>query len=171
MNHPHNPTGSNTKDPLAADASTATYAIVKAPDGNDQFTFLEGTPSPLTSTPPTNLSLEDLEPESQPPTFKPPLPVDSLAAANLPRNILASIRHSFPTAHFVAVAPNAASCLITAEAIADIPLGYVVVLVFDPVDGAALPPTHQTGQVYIIPSGKGDIIPSGEGDILPSSQE
>lgn len=104
--------------------------------------------------------LDSLETNYQPPTFKQPLPIASLPAANLPYPILDAVRHAFPTAHFVAVAPNCSgSCLVTTESVADIPLGYVVVLVFDHVHGEALPATHQDGTVYIVPGHTGGIIP------------
>ena len=146
--------GSNIKDRDEANAATATYATEIQPDGSEQSTFLTATPSARKNTEVTTRPLNDLEREYQPPVFEPPLPVTSLPAANLPYPILNAIRHAFPTAHFVAVAPNTTTCLITTETIADLPPGYVVTMVFDPVDGAGLPPKHQDGTIYIVPPAK-----------------
>jgi len=68
---------------------------------------------------------------------------------DLPPEISNQLR-SAGGAHFTLVAPNTTAALVTVDTMAELPPGYVVVMVFNAVSKSALPPAHQQGQVYIV---------------------
>ena len=144
-------TGSNTSAPPTAQKGAIDIsATVTHPGASGHSTSPKVTASAKKNIEPTVKPLAELENEYQPPIFEQPLPIDSLSVANLPPNILETLRPCLRSCHFVAVAPNTTGALVTRDTIADLPPGFIIVLVHNPIDFAFLPPTHQEGKVYVI---------------------
>lgn len=86
--------------------------------------------------------------ESNPRAESPPWPLLFIHPDGLPYEVKDAIRKPLNLAHFALTIPNESAAIVTRESIADIPSGYIVVLVFP--DQPLHDPAHMPGQPYII---------------------
>jgi hypothetical protein len=129
-------TGLNTSEPME-DITTVTLDSDKGKENEASIT-VEVIDSQKTNTVDTSYRIEKSEP---------PLPIDSMHLEDLPSPVFDMIS-GIKNAHFIAAVPDESAALVTREAIADIPQGYIVVLVFP--NQSENPPKHYPGKVYII---------------------
>jgi len=74
--------------------------------------------------------------------------LDQISASELPHEILKVIACALKKAHWVAIAPDTTSAMITERSVAEFPPGYTIVMIFD--EQQNTPARHKDGTIYIL---------------------